>query len=170
MVLEILKYPNSLLKKKALPVEKISKDIFTLVDDMIETLIKEDGLGLAANQVGALLRIFVINTTPHKDSPTPVAMINPKILKQEGAVIEEEGCLSFPELYLKITRPERIVIHTKNLYNEDLVYETDGILARTIMHEMDHLNGILFIEHVDKSEEEKIQKYLDTLNSSVKKR
>ena len=170
MVLKVLKYPDSLLRKKCLPVDKISKEVYTLVDDMIETMLKEDGLGLAANQVGALSRIIVINTTSNEDKPEPIAMINPVILNQEGSTIAEEGCLSFPELYLKINRPERIRVHAKNLYNEDLVYETNGIMARAILHEIDHLNGILFIDNVIKSEEEKINRYLDTLGSSLKEK
>ncbi len=164
MVLKVLKYPNSILRKKAKPVEVISKDIFELVDDMIETMLKEDGLGLAANQVGSLLRIFVINTTPNEETPKPIVVINPEIIDEDGTVIEEEGCLSFPQLYLKIARAGHIRMRTKNLYNEDIVYETNGMLARAIQHEIDHLDGILFIDHVDKTEE-KLKKYLDNLDS-----
>jgi len=170
MVLKIIKYPDSLLREKCLPVDNISKEVYKLVDDMIETMLKEDGLGLAANQVGSLSRIILINTSSQEDKPEPVAMINPVILNQEGSVIEEEGCLSFPELYLKIGRPERVRVHTKNLYSEDLVYEADGIMARAILHEIDHLNGIVFIDHVMKSEEEKIKKYLDTVDSTVREK
>ncbi len=170
MVLKILKYPDLLLRQKCLPVDKISKEVYTLIDDMIETMLKEDGLGLAANQVGSLSRIIVINTASHEDKPEPIAMINPVILNQEGSAIEEEGCLSFPELYLRISRPERVRVHAKNLYNEDLVYETDGIIARAIFHEIDHLNGILFIDHVMKEEEEKIDRYLDTLGSPLREK
>jgi len=170
MVLKIIKYPDSLLREKCLRVDNISKEVYKLVDDMIETMLKEDGLGLAANQVGSLSRIILINTSSQEDKPEPVAMINPVILNQEGSVIEEEGCLSFPELYLKIGRPERVRVHTKNLYNEDLVYEADGIMARAILHEIDHLNGIVFIDHVMKSEEEKIKKYLDTVDSTVREK
>jgi len=170
MVLKIIKYPDSLLREKCLRVDNISKEVYKLVDDMIETMLKEDGLGLAANQVGSLSRIILINTSSQEDKPEPVAMINPVILNQEGSVIEEEGCLSFPELYLKIGRPERVRVHTKNLYSEDLVYEADGIMARAILHEIDHLNGIVFIDHVMKSEEEKIKKYLDTVDSTVREK
>ncbi len=170
MVLKVLKYPHSLLREKAVPVDKITKEVYELVDGMIETMLKEDGLGLAANQVGSLVRIFVINTASQEDEPEPIAMINPVILNQEGSVLNEEGCLSFPELYLNISRSERIRVHAKNLYNEDIVYESDGIMARAILHEIDHLNGILFIDHANKTEEEKIKKYLETLNSPVKNR
>lgn len=166
MVLKIVKYPDAILRKKAQPVEKISKDVFKLVDDMIETLINEEGLALAANQVGSLYRIFVINATPREDTPKPVVFINLEILNQEGTAVEEEGCLSFPELYVRIKRADKIRVRAKNVYNENLIYETDGILARAIQHETDHLNGILFIDHVDKTEEEEVKKYLDNLHSS----
>ena len=166
MFLKVTKYPDAALRKKGSPVEKLSEDVFKLVDDMIETMIIEEGFALAANQVGSLFRVFVINTTPHEDTPKLAAFINPEILNQEGTVVEEEGCLSFPKLYLRIKRADKIRIRAKNLYNENLIYETNGLLARAIQHETDHLNGILFIDHVDKAEEEKVKKYLDSLNSS----
>ena len=164
MVLKIIKYPEAILRKKAVPIDKISEEIFKLADDMIETMLKKDGIGLAANQIGSLLRIFVINTTPHEDKPTPVVMINPEVLSQEGSVNAEEGCLSFPELYLSIVRPERVRMHAKDLYNEDFVYEMDGILARAVLHEIDHLKGTLIIDYADVSEQDKVKKYVDGLH------
>jgi len=161
--LKIIKYPDAILRKKAVPIDKISEEIFKLADDMVETMLKEDGLGLAANQVGSRLRIFVINTTPHEDKPTPVVMINPEILSQEGSVNTEEGCLSFPELYISIVRPEKVRMHAKDLYGEDSVYEMDGVLARAVLHEIDHLNGTLIIDYVDASEQDKVRKYVDGL-------
>jgi peptide deformylase len=149
-----------MLRKKAIAVDRISKDIFELIDDMIETMLKGDGIGIAANQVGSLLRIFVINTTPGEDTPSPGAIINPKVVSREGSIIDEEGCLSFPELYLKIPRPEKIRIQGKNLYNEDFVLDAEGIMARVIQHELDHLDGILFIDYVSEEEREKLDKYL----------
>lgn len=166
LVLNVLKYPDSILRKKAMPVEVISKEIFELVDNMIETMLNEDGLGLAANQIGSLMRIFVLNTTPMEETPKPVAVINPEILDKDGTIIDEEGCLSFPGLYLKVARAGHVRMRAKNLYNEDIIYETNGVLARAIQHEMDHLNGILFIDHVDKAEEN-VKKYLDNLTSST---
>jgi peptide deformylase len=164
VVLKVNTYPDTILRKKAVPVDKISKEIFKLADDMVETMLKEDGLGLAANQVGSLLRIFVLNATPHEDKPTPVVMINPEVLSQEGSVTVEEGCLSFPGLYLTIVRPERVRVHARDLYNEDFVYEMDGVLARAVLHEVDHLNGTLIIDHVDTSEQDKVKDYVDGLH------
>ncbi|HEC79257.1 MAG TPA: peptide deformylase [candidate division WOR-3 bacterium] len=166
MNLKILKYPDPILRKTAEPVKAISKEVFELVDNMIETMLKEEGVGLAATQVGSLLRIFTLNTTPHEEQAKPVAFINPVILKQEGEVVEEEGCLSFPELYLKIKRSEWVQLQAKNLYNEDLVYETSGLLARAVQHEIDHLNGVLIIDHPAEVDEEKVKAYLAKLKET----
>ena len=161
MVVPILKYPDLILRRKALPVEKISERIFTLVDNMVETMLRSEGVGLAANQVGSLNRIFVLNSTPQEDTPKPIAVVNPEILDQEGKVVEEEGCLSFPELYLKTARSEMIRIQAKNLYNETFVLDATGLLARAIQHEIDHLNGVLIIDYVDETEKEKVKEYLN---------
>jgi len=161
LVVPILKYPDLILRRKALPVEKISERIFILVDNMVETMLRSEGVGLAANQVGSLNRIFVLNSTPQEDTPKPIAVVNPEILDQEGKVVEEEGCLSFPELYLKIARLEMIRIQAKNLYNETFVLDATGLLARAIQHEIDHLNGVLIIDYVDETEKEKVKEYLN---------
>lgn len=167
LVLKIVKYPGSILRNRCVPVEKISKEIIDLADDMIETMKKADGIGLAANQVGSHMRIFALNTTPHEDTPTPSVFINPEILDQEGTIVEEEGCLSFPELYLKITRYEKVRLHANNLYNEDIIYETNGLLARAIQHEIDHLNGVVFIDRVMQEDEQVIKDYLGNLETNV---
>lgn len=167
LVLKIVKYPESILRNRCVPVEKISKEIIDLADDMIETMKEADGIGLAANQVGSPMRIFALNTTPHEDTPTPSVFINPEILDQEGTIVEEEGCLSFPELYLKITRYEKVRLHANNLYNEDIIYETNGLLARAIQHEIDHLNGVVFIDRAMQEDEQVIKDYLDNLETNV---
>lgn len=167
-MLPVLKYPAPELKKRTVTVEKIGEDIFRLVDDMVKTMVEEDGVGLAANQVGSEARVFVLNTTPSEEQGTPVAFINPVVLDQEGEVLDEEGCLSFPELYLKIKRPQKVRVYAKSLYNEGFVLDLAGILARAVMHEMDHLNGIVFIERAEESEKEKINTYLEALTVKVK--
>jgi peptide deformylase len=164
--LKIRKYPDPILLKKTVPVKKISLEIFTLVEDMIETMLENEGIGLAANQVNSLHRIFVINSASSEKTPNPIELINPEIIDKKGLVIEEEGCLSFPQLYLNIPRPEVIRIHAKNLYNESIIFEVTGLLSRAVMHEMDHLNGILFIEHVRKEQEDKVKNYIDNLSQA----
>jgi peptide deformylase len=164
----VLKYPCGELRKKAIPVERIGEDVFKLAENMIEAMIAEDGIGLAANQIGADCRIFVMNATPGDDKADPLVFINPVVLQQEGEITDEEGCLSFPDLYLKIARPEKIRVHAKNLYNEDFVLELTGILARAVMHEVDHLNGVLIIDHASADEKDTVEKYLKESKKAVR--
>jgi peptide deformylase len=161
--LKVLKYPAPELKKKTVPVTKIGEETFELVEEMIQTMFGEDGVGLAANQVGRDARVFVMNTAPNEDEPKPVAFINPVLLDQEGEAVDEEGCLSFPELYLRIARPQKVRVYAKSLYNEGFVLDLAGILARAVMHEIDHLDGTLFIERAEQTEREKVEKYLEEL-------
>jgi peptide deformylase len=169
MAKKIVKYPDSILRQTAIPIDKISKDIFTFVDEMIETMLKEDGIGLAANQVGSRMRLFVLNIEPHDAEPHPAVFINPEIINTAGHVIDEEGCLSLPELYLNIPRAQSVRLRAKNLYNEDLVYEMSGLLARAAQHEIDHLNGVVIIDHVLPEEEGKVKDYLEKLTSCANK-
>jgi len=159
----VLKYPSPELRKKVVPVAKIGEEIFRLVENLIETMIAEDGIGLAANQIGSLHCIFVLNATPSEDEAEVVVCINPVVLQQEGEIIDEEGCLSFPDLYLRIARPEKVRLYAKNLYNEGFVIDLSGILARAVMHEMDHLNGVLLIDHAADSDKERIDKYSEEI-------
>jgi peptide deformylase len=166
VILQIVKYPDPILKRKTEPIGKISKEIFTLADNMIETMLKNDGLGLAATQVGSLLRLFVINVSLDGDVPKPMVVINPRVISGEDSEIHEEGCLSFPDLYLNIARPQKLRIYAKDLYNENTILDATGLLARAVMHEIDHLDGVLFIERVAQraqEEQEKIKKYLEML-------
>jgi peptide deformylase len=164
---EVLRYPASNLRKKTAPVEKIGEDIFQLIDKLVEIMLQEDGVGLAANQIGSGYRIFVMNTAPSEEQPKPLAFINPVVLNEEGEVVDEEGCLSFPELYLRIVRPEKIRVYAKSLYNEGFVLDLTGMLARAAMHELDHLDGVLFIDHAADTEKEKVEKYLEDITERV---
>ncbi|MEO0184807.1 MAG: peptide deformylase [candidate division WOR-3 bacterium] len=161
----IIKYPDKVLRQKTSPVDKITKEIFDLSEAMIQTMLENDGIGLAANQIGSLHRLFVLNLKPLEDTPEPVVIINPQIIKTEGPSEDEEGCLSFPGLYLHIPRFKRIVLHYQNLYNEKIVIEANGLVSRAIQHEYDHLNGILFIDHVNEQEKEKLDAYLANLKA-----
>ncbi len=167
MTSAVLKYPASELRKKTAPVEKISAEIFELVDRLVEVMLKEDGVGLAANQIGSQHRIFVVNTAPSEEQPKPIVFINPVVLNKEGEIVDEEGCLSFPELYLKIARPEKVRVYAKSLYNQEFVLDLSGILARAAMHELDHLDGVLFIDHAPEIEKEKVEKYLEDIAEKV---
>jgi peptide deformylase len=156
----IIKYPNQILGQKTVLVDKITKEIFDLAEAMKETMVKHDGVGLAANQVGMIQRLFVLNTTPYDEKATPIAVINPEIIDQEGSEIDEEGCLSFPELRIEIERPKKIRLQMQTLYNEKVILEVQDFLARAVCHEIDHLNGIVFIERVLEKDKAKVEKYL----------
>ncbi len=148
-VRKIVKYGNPSLREKSKEVHKISKKVQILIDDLYDTMYATNGVGLAAPQVGENLRIFVIDVGVDQKSMCPITFINPKILKKEGAIASNEGCLSFPEAYTEVRRYKSVKIKALNEKGKPFILEvTDGsLLARAIQHEFDHLDGILFIDH-----------------------
>ena len=148
-VLKIVKYGDKTLRTPSKEVAKISKKIQKLLDDMLDTLYKNDGVGLAAPQVGENLRIFIIDVSDPKDPPNPMVFINPKIIKKSGAINSYEGCLSFPSMYTNVRRYENVTVKALNHLGKPFVIEgKDGsLLARALQHEFDHLDGVLFIDH-----------------------
>lgn len=148
-VRKIVKYGTPSLREKSKEVHKISKKVQILIDDLYDTMYAANGVGLAAPQVGENLRIFVIDVGVDQKSMCPITFINPKILKKEGAISSNEGCLSFPEAYTEVRRYKSVKIKALNEKGKPFILEvTDGsLLARAIQHEFDHLDGILFIDH-----------------------
>ena len=148
-VLKIVKYGDKTLRTPSKEVAKISKKIQKLLDDMLDTLYKNDGVGLAAPQVGENLRIFIIDVSDPKDPPNPMVFINPKIIKKSGAINSYEGCLSFPGMYTNVRRYENVTVKALNHLGKPFIIEgKDGtLLARALQHEFDHLDGVLFIDH-----------------------
>lgn len=153
-ILPIVTYDDDILKKKAEPVEELTEEVSILIEDMFETMYNSDGVGLAAPQVGRLLRIFVADAGPmakDEEQPLhgPIAMINPEIVfKSDEEVEMEEGCLSIPGVNASIKRPENIRVSYRDEEFEPETLEVDGWLARVIQHEYDHLDGILFLDHL----------------------
>lgn len=139
----IVKEGDPILNKKARKVEKFDERLATLIDDMIETMELSDGVGLAAPQVGILKRVIIVL---FKDKV--IEIVNPKITKRLGKQEDVEGCLSCPGEYGITVRPMKVQIEGKNRYGEDVFYEGEGLEARAFCHEVDHLEGILFKEHV----------------------
>ena len=137
---------DEILKKVSRPVEIIDEKIQTLIDDMLETMHKFNGVGLAAVQVGVLKRVVVIHTDYEKEEP--LILINPEIVKQKGEQTVEEGCLSFPNKFAKIVRPEEVTIEALNRNGEKMKLTGKGLLAQAISHEVDHLNGEVFIDKI----------------------
>lgn len=148
-ILKLVKYGEESLRQKSKEISKISKKIKTLAEDMIDTMYKNNGVGLAAPQVGENIRMFVIDVSEPKEPYNPIVFINPKIIKKEGATHEKEGCLSFPNAFVDVRRYSYVKVKALNLSGKPFVIEAkDGsLLARAIQHENDHLDGILFIDH-----------------------
>ena len=136
---------DEILRKKSRTVEIIDDKIRELVDDMVETMHKFDGLGLAAVQVGVLKRIVVIDLYDEKGV---IVLINPEIKKEKGLQIVEEGCLSFPNKFAKVERPEQVTVEALNIKGEKIKLTGKGLLAQAIAHEIDHLNGEVFIDKI----------------------
>lgn len=146
---KIVKYGSDVLRQKSKEITKISKKIQVLAEDMLDTMYANSGVGLAGPQVGELLRIFVIDVSDPKGPCNPMVFINPKIIKKEGAVACNEGCLSFPDVYTYVRRYKNVTVKALDLKGKPFVVEAkDGeLLSRAIQHEFDHLNGVLFVDH-----------------------
>lgn len=145
---QIVTYGNDVLRKKAAPVNEIDQETKDLVADMIATLKDANGLGLAAPQVGELKRIFILDLSPVDLTEEVRVFINPEIIEASGEITMEEGCLSFPGIFQKLTRPQYVRIKALDLTGKEFELEADGILARAILHEFDHLEGKLFIDYL----------------------
>lgn len=150
-LLTILEVPNPILKKKSEKVEKITEEIRQLADDMLETMYAAPGVGLAAPQVGVLKRIVVIDTTRDNEPKNPYRMINPEIIERsEERLMHDEGCLSVPEQYAEVERCETVTVKYMDENGEGKVLTAGGLLAIAIQHEIDHLDGRLFIDYLSK--------------------
>jgi len=147
-VLQILKYGNSILAKKAEPVKKIDIDILELAQNMVQTMHAAPGIGLAAPQVNVSKRIITVDLSAGEKSEDLIILINPELMSQEGEVILEEGCLSVPDIQEKVARPLKVVIKGLDLEGKEKIIEAENLLARVFCHEIDHINGKLFIEHL----------------------
>jgi peptide deformylase len=148
---EIRKFPDPVLRRKTDRVTSINGTIERLIDDMVETMHAAPGVGLAANQVGVSLQVAVIDlsTREEKEKRHPLlVIINPEILSQQGSVVEEEGCLSIPEYAEKVKRAAKVKVRAQDRTGNVFELEAEGLLAKALQHEIDHLNGLLFIDRL----------------------
>jgi peptide deformylase len=159
MVLDILEYPDSRLRKVASPVAAVTAEIRKLVADMAETMYAAPGVGLAATQVNVHKRVLVIDVSEARNDLR--VFINPEIVAAEGEVECEEGCLSVPGYYDKVIRAAQITVRAQNERGETFELSTDGMLAVCVQHEMDHLEGKLFVDYLSDLKRERIRKKLD---------
>lgn len=157
-ILDILEFPDPRLRTKAKPVTKVDDKVRKLTDDMLETMYEAPGIGLAATQVNVHQRIVVIDVS--EDKSQPLVLINPEYDVLEGEQDYEEGCLSVPGYYETVTRAQKIRLKALNRDGEPYEMECDGILSICIQHELDHLEGKLFVDHISKLKRERIRKKL----------
>ena len=147
-VLPINIWGDSVLRKKVDKVTEITGEELRLIDDMIETMVRADGAGLAANQIGIPKSIAIINFSYFDENALPQALFNIELLEQSGSDLREEGCLSIPGINENVVRPNFVKISYQNILGEKKILEGEGYLARVIQHELDHLNGVLFVDRL----------------------
>lgn len=149
-ILPIYIYDQSILRKKARPVKAANDDLAALAANMLETMHKASGIGLAANQVGSLDRIIVVDLSGMEEAKdfVPLVMLNPEVVGEEGKWVVEEGCLSIPGIREEVERADRIRVRYRDLTFTEREIEAEGMTGRVILHEIDHLNGILFFDHL----------------------
>ncbi|MBT0731607.1 peptide deformylase [Rosenbergiella nectarea] len=160
-VLQVLHYPDERLRKVAKPVAQVTSDIKQIVDDMFETMYAEEGIGLAATQVDIHQRIIVIDVSEERNER--LVLINPEILNKCGETGIEEGCLSIPEQRALVPRAEKVTIRALNREGEQFELDADGLLAICIQHEIDHLEGKLFIDYLSPLKRQRIRQKLEKL-------
>lgn len=178
MILPIVTYGHPVLRQKGARVETITPEITRLIEDMLDTMRDANGVGLAAQQIGKELQLTVIDVTGMTDRPStlelagkeadpesimPLVLMNPEVKPLNDPVAGPEGCLSFPELYGDITRPESVEVTAMNETGEMINFVCGGLLARAVQHETDHLHGILFIDRMSKSARARLKAELDAL-------
>jgi len=158
-ILEILHFPDPRLRQRAREVERVDDQLRALIDAMFATMYQAPGIGLAATQMNVHKRVVVIDIS--KDQDRPQVFINPEILAKEGVEEMDEGCLSVPGVYERVQRAERITVRALNRDGEPFELETDGLLAVCIQHEIDHLDGKLFVDYLSQLKRQRIRKKLE---------
>jgi peptide deformylase len=160
-ILDILHFPDPRLRNKAEPISSVDAAIRQLADDMLETMYEAPGIGLAATQVNVQKRLIVIDISEEKDDP--LVLINPEIVESEGEREYQEGCLSVPEAYEMVTRADKVKIKAVNLEGESFELDADDLLATCIQHEIDHLDGKLFVDYLSNLKRQRIRKRLEKI-------
>jgi len=156
--LTILEFPDPRLRTKATPVESVDDELNTLIDDMFETMYDAPGIGLAATQVDVHKRLLIADVS--MDNSAPQALINPVIIEKDGVVVTEEGCLSVPGYYEEVERAEHIRVQFLDRKGKEAEMEAEGLLAVCIQHEIDHLDGKLFVDYLSEVKRQRIRKRL----------
>ena len=167
---EILTEPNRILRQKSLPVDKVDDNLQKLMDDMLETMYAAPGIGLAAIQVGVTKRVIVLDIARKDEPKNPMYFVNPEIIKKsKNNSTYEEGCLSVPGQFAEIDRPDKCHIKYLDYYGKPQEIKAEGMLATCIQHEMDHLEGILFIDYLSKLKKTMIVKKLSKQKKEIER-
>lgn len=155
--------PDPVLRQQAQPISIVDKRVAAFMDDMLESMYKAHGIGLAANQVGSLERVIVVDVSDERDGSKALLMANPEIIWRdpEETFTYREGCLSIPEQYAEVTRPRRIRLNYINQSGKTCEMEAEDLLSQCIQHEIDHLNGVLFIDHLSKLKRQMIERKVE---------
>lgn len=157
--LKILEFPDSRLRTKATLIDIVDDQLRAFIDDMFETMYEAPGIGLAATQVNVHKRVLVTDVSAEKDEP--LVLINPLILEKDGVIVTDEGCLSVPGYYEEVERAEHIKVRFLDRQGDDVELEAHGLLAVCIQHEMDHLDGKLFVDYLSEAKRSRIRKKLE---------
>ena len=151
MIRPLVILPDPILREASTPVERVDDELRRFADDMLETMYDAPGIGLAAIQVGEPLRMLVIDLAKEDEPKAPQIFINPEIVASgDGTSVYEEGCLSIPDYYAEVERPDRVTVKYLDRHGKEQIVDADGLLATCLQHEIDHLNGVLFIDHISK--------------------
>ncbi|MBM3214130.1 peptide deformylase [Candidatus Poribacteria bacterium] len=159
-VLTVRLYGDPVLREKAKPIIFVTDEIRALAREMLVTMYREKGVGLAAPQVGVLKRLIVVDPEPSEGERQPVVLIDPVIVGSRGRIVDEEGCLSFPDVYADVARAVEVDVEHLDPEGESAILHADGWLARVIQHEIDHLDGVLFIDHLSRMQRQVLRTQL----------
>ncbi len=163
--LKIVFYPHPALRHQSKPIKRVDADLKRIIREMFTLMYEANGIGLAANQVNLPFRLFVINLAAVPDEGEELVFLNPVLSKPKGSEEYEEGCLSLPQLYAPVLRPKQVMVQAYNLRGEEISTSLDGMLARVVQHEYDHLEGVLFTDRVKASALDEVQPALDSFTS-----
>ena len=163
---EVVKYPDPVLAKRGDEVTEFNDELKVFVDEMFESMYAAQGIGLAAPQIAILKRIAVVDLSFKKNAKDRIALINPQVIETRGKQNEEEGCLSLPEIREKVVRAERVKVRAQNVKGETFEVEGEELLARALQHEIDHLDGILFIDHLSRLKRDLVQRKIKKLQKN----
>ncbi len=163
--MQIVKYPHPTLRHKSKSIRRVTAELRKIVREMFDLMYEANGIGLAANQVDLPFRLFIVNLAAKADEGEELVFINPVISRPKGTDEKEEGCLSLPGLYAPVKRPERVTFNAYGLDGTEISLELDGLMARVVQHETDHLDGVLFIDRLSMTHEIEVAESVDEFES-----